>query len=120
MTNSFTKLPLSASIYGKQISLPGTASSTATEIHTATATAGSIDEVWIYAYNDATSTVQLSILWGGTTEPQDVSRVGVPSKSGRTLVVDGKLIGNGLIVKAYAAVSGSILIDGFVNRITTS
>ena len=33
------------------------------------------------------------------------------------LITDGKLLNNTLVVKAYASVPGSIVIDGFVNKI---
>ena len=77
-----------------------------------------MDEVWLYAYNDATASVQLNILWGGTIEPDNVYRTSIPSRSGRTLVTDGMLLQNGNIISIYAQTSGSIMIDGFINRIT--
>lgn len=119
MANTFVKLPLSASSYGKQIPLNTTASSVATPIHTAPEGTGSIDEVWLYAYNDDTAnSILVSVLWGGTTEPDDVSRTSIGARTGRNLIVDGKLLQNGLTISAYAATTASISIDGFVNRIT--
>ena len=93
-------------------------SASAVPIHTAVAGTSSIDEVWIYAYNDDTSNHLLSILWGGTVEPNNVTRTAIPFKSGRVLCVDGMLLNNGLTIQAYADVSGSIMIDGFVNNIS--
>jgi len=114
---TFTKLPLSGSVNGKQILVSATTSGSAVPIHTAIAGASSLDEIYIYAHNDATSSLQLSILWGGTVEPNDVIRASIPSKSGRTLLVDGKLLQNSLIVGAYADTANYVSIDGFVNRI---
>jgi hypothetical protein len=114
---TYTKLPLSASVNGKHILISATASGSATPIHTAVAGTGSLDEIYLYSYNDATSSLQLNILWGGTVEPNDVMRVTVLPKSGRTLVVDGKLLQNNLIVSAYAGVGSLVTVDGFVNRI---
>lgn len=120
MANTFLKLPLSASVDGKQIVLATTASTVADYIHTTPEGTTSTDEIWLYAYNDSTATQQVTILWGGISDPADACRVGVTSKTGRSLIVDGKLLRNGLTVRAFAAVSGSVIIDGFINRITTA
>jgi hypothetical protein len=121
MSTTYSKFPLSgASNTTRQILVSGTTSGSATLIHSSVAsiTSASLDEVYLYAYNESTSSNQLSILWGGTTEPDDVTRYTIPSQNGRTLVVDGKLLYNGLSISAYAFSSNMITIDGFVNRIT--
>ena len=115
---TYTKLPLSGSINGKQIFITATTSGSATPIHTAVDGTGSLDEIYLYAYNDGTSSMLTSILWGGTTEPNDVSRYSVLPRAGRILLVDGKLIQNSLVVSAYTSASGFVAIDGFVNRIS--
>jgi hypothetical protein len=119
MANTFLKLPLSASVDGKRILIVGTGSGVATSIHTATSDPSSTDEVWLYAYNDSTSSLSCTVMWGGTTEPDDVSRISLASQAGRILIIDGQLIQNGLIVKAYAQVPNKVTVDGFINRITT-
>jgi hypothetical protein len=122
MATIFTKVTLSGAINNtRQILVSATTSGSATLIHSSVAsiTTASIDEVWLYAYNDSTSSVQCSVLWGGTTEPNDVVRVTLPSKNGRTLIADGKLLYNSLSISAYTSVSNIVTIDGFVNRITT-
>jgi len=116
--STFTKLPLSASINGKQILIGATTSGSATPIHTAVTGTTSLDEIWLYAYNDSTSSLQTSILWGGTTEPNDIVRQRIDSKSGRTLIVDEKLLQNGLTISAYCDSPNVVIIDGFVNRIS--
>jgi len=115
---SFTKLPLSASVTGKNILLTTTASSVAIPLHTAPAGVTSIDEVWLYAYNEASASVVASVLWGGTSEPADVSRHNVSSRVGRTLLIDGKVIQNGLTVSAYATTASVVVFDGYINRMT--
>lgn len=114
----FTKYPLSGSVNGKQITVSATTSGSATPLHTAVSGTGSLDEIWLYAYNDSTASILTSILWGGTTEPNDVTRYTLPTRAGRTLLVDGKLLQNGLTVSAYAAVANVIIFEGFVNQIT--
>ncbi len=116
--STFIKLPFSASVSGKNVLVAGTVSASATPIHTAPAGTDSLDEVWIYAYNEAATNVVLSILWGGTDEPTDVSRHTIASQSGRTLLIDGKLIQDSLTVSAYATTASVVTLDGYVNRAT--
>jgi hypothetical protein len=116
---TYSKFLLSGSVNGKQILIASTGSSSATPIHTAVSGTSSLDEIYLYAYNDSTASVQTNILWGDTTEPNSVVRSTISSKSGRILIVDGKLLQNSLTVSAYAAVANVIIFDGFVNRITT-
>jgi hypothetical protein len=114
---TFTKKSLSGSTTGLQIKVTGASAGAAVTIHTAVAGTSSLDEVWIYAYNEDTVARLLSIQWGGTTEPDNVIRTVIPPKSGRVLVVDGMLLQNGLLVKAYADAANMIILDGFVNNI---
>lgn len=113
---TLTKLPLSASVDGRQVLISATVSASANPLHTAVTGSVAVDEIWLYAYNEATSSVQASINWGSLTEPNDVSRYTLLPQSGRTLLVDGKLLRNGLIVYAYASFPNVIVFDGFVNR----
>jgi len=114
---TYTKKLLSGSTNGKQILITATTNGSAQTIHTAVAGTSSLDEVFIYAYNDSSSIVNLVLLWGGTTEPDNKDLIPIPSQSGRTLVVDGALLQNGLLIKAYASVASVIVLDGFVNNI---
>lgn len=115
---TYSKLPLSGSVNGKQILISAITSGSATQIHTAVSGTSNLDEVWLYAYNEATSSITLAVLWGGTTEPNDVARFPLVSRSGRTLIVDGKLLQNSLLISAYTTVANTVTIDGFVNRIS--
>jgi|ERR1035441_2836856 hypothetical protein len=114
---TFTKLPLSASSYGQQILISATTSASANPIHTSVAGTSAMDEIWLYAYNDSTASVVCSILWGGTMDLGNVNRVPLQGQAGRTLIVDGKLLQNGLTVYAYASSSNWVSLDGFINRI---
>jgi len=114
---AYTKLPLGGSVNGKQILITATESSSADIIHAATELGTATDEVWLYAYNDATSSAVLNFLWGGISEPEDVVRVVIGSRAGRTLLVDGKLLQSGSIW-AYSSLPSSVIVDGFINRIT--
>ncbi len=113
---AFTKALLSASTNGKQIVVVGTGTATANTIHTAVSGVSSVDEIWLYAYSQATA-ADVTFIWGGTTYPDDYMTSAVPIRGGRQLVVDGKLLQNGLVVKAFTS-TGTVQIDGFVNRIS--
>ena len=114
---TYTKYPLSASVNGQQI-IVVSGSVSPSPIHTPPAGTSSLDEVWIYGYNDATQSVVANILWGSTTEPNSVTRFTIPSRSGRMLLIDGKVIQNSLAVSAYTSISASLLLEGFINRLT--
>lgn len=114
---AFTKALLSGSNNGKQIKVTGTDSAGAVTVHTAVAGTSDLDEIWIYAYNHDTTERDLTLQWGGTTSPDDLMVVPVRPKSGRLLVCDGKLLQNGLLVKAFAEAANVIMLDGFVNKI---
>ena len=115
MATTFAKVVLSGSTDGKQIKVAATATA-GTTIHTASAT--SLDEIWIYAVNSSTSTVKLTLEWGEATAPDGNIEVTIPNEGGYTLVVPGLLLTNSLVVKAFAATTNVILLNGYVNRIT--
>lgn len=118
--STFTKAALSGSTDGKQIKISATTNGGANTIHTATANSGANqwDEIWIYATNTDTTPRNLTILWGGTTEPDNQMIVSIPSQSGRLLLIDGMILHNSLVVKAYATAANVIIVDGFVNQIS--
>ena len=92
-----------------------------TAIHTASATATTIDEIWLYAVNTSTSAVKLTIEWGEATAPDGNIELTVAAESGLVLVSPGLLLqGNATpkVVKAFAATTNVITLHGYVNRIT--
>lgn len=112
---TYTKQILSGSVNGKQI--PVAVSSSVTEIHTAVAGTTDMDEIYLYVANNNSASVSCSILWGGDGVVDGTSFL-VPPKNGRTLIMDGKLLQNGLVVKAFTLDYDGVVIDGFINRIT--
>ena len=120
---TFTKLALQpAGTTGDGLGILVAATATAgTAIHTASTTATTIDELWLYAFNSDTSAVNLSIEFGGVTSPKDVIKSAIPTESGLTLICAGLIIqGNATakIVRAFAGTANKISIFGYVNRIT--
>lgn len=119
---TITKNLLSGSVNGKNILLTATTSGSANSIHTAVAGTTSFDELWIYGYNTSAYPATAVLLWGdkgtgGTNESASNMRVTIPAQSGRQLIIDGRLLNNGLTVSGYANTASAITIDGFCNSI---
>jgi len=112
-----SKVPLSAATNGRNVKIAATASA-GTTIHTAHAT--HYDELWLYAVNSDTSDRKLTIELGGTTAPDDLVEITIPAEGGYILVIPGLPLTGSVVVKAFAATANAILVNGFVNRITTS
>jgi len=113
------KRKLSGSTDGCGIKIVKT-STDGTMIHTAIAgtTAGTFDEIWLYAYNGHTTDVTLTIEFGGATVPDQNIIKTLQSKTGLELIVPGLILQNALTVKAFASVANVVTITGFVNQIT--
>lgn len=116
MSQLITKLLLSGSTEGKGIKIAATATA-GTLIHTAVAGISSMDEIWLWVYNGHTATVTLTIEFGEATVPDGNIVIDIPNKTGRYLVVDGRLLQNALVVRAFASVTNVLVCDGFVNRL---
>ena len=114
---TYSKQLLSGGTNGKNIKVAATASA-GTTIHTAVAGTSDMDEVWLYACNTDSTDRKLTIEYGGTTSPDDLSEITIGAEAGWVLIVPGMLLQNGLIVKAFAASANVVNINGYVNRIT--
>lgn len=89
-------------------------------IHTAVAgvTAGTFDEIWLWAYNSHISDVVLTIEFGGATVPDQNITLTIVFKEGLIPVVPGLILQNGMVVRAFCSVANVCTIVGFVNSIT--
>lgn len=116
--SQFTKRKLSGSTDGKAIKVAQTATP-GTLLHTAVAgtTAGTFDEVWLWAYNDDTVARLLTIEFGGVTDPDNLVTVVVQPAAGWQLVLPGHILQNGLVVRAFAAAANVVVCQGYVNAI---
>jgi hypothetical protein len=120
---TFSKLalqPAGTTGTGRLIKVVQTATA-GTAIHTASSTATTIDEVWLYAVNSDTTDRKLTIEWGGVSSPDDLIELTVTAESGLVLVVPGLVLqGNAtaLVVRAFCATANVVSIGGYVNRIT--
>jgi hypothetical protein len=121
---TFTKLALQpAGTTGDGLGITVVATATAgTAIHTASATAATIDEIWLYAVNTHSSAVVLTVEFGGVSVTKDIIQQSIAATpSGLVLVCAGLIIqGNATpkVVRAFAGTASKVEIFGFVNRIT--
>lgn len=116
---TLSKLTLSGSTNGRGIKVT-TASpidGSDTTIHTAVTGTADTDLITLFAYNDSDNTVTLHLGWGGTTDPDDLIIVDVPSREGLQLIVADLPLRNSLVVVASASSANVITIHGYVNRI---
>lgn len=119
---TFERVKLSGSTSGRGIKIVGTTSGTANVLHTTGVSSVVEDEIWLYAYNSDTSSRVLTVLFGGTSTPDDEIKLTIGSQTGLTLVVPGLiLVGTGaagVSVAAFASVTNVVTIQGYVNRIS--
>ena len=116
---TFTKKILSASTDGRPILVVATASS-GTTIHTGSATATTLQEVWLYASNPSNTQYTLTVQFGGTTAIDDDIVIPIPPQAGLFLISPGLILkGNAtpLVIRAYASTASKITITGYINEI---
>lgn len=113
---TFSKLALSGSTNGKPIAVAAT-STPGTTIHTAQSGTSGLDEIWLYAVNSSTTSVKLTIEFGGTTTAENIELT-ITGESGLVLVIPGLVLNNSQVVRAFAGTGSVINISGYVNRIS--
>lgn len=116
---TISKVLFSASSSGKPILISATNSS-GNVVHSTTTSATTVDEVWLYASNNALTTVSLTIEYGATGSTNEIY-TGIPSRSGLSIILPGLLLtGDGATsstIRAYASSTNNINIVGYINRI---
>lgn len=112
---TYTKFKLSGSTDGRGVNVVATAS-TGTTVHTATNSANFMDEVWLWAVNHGSATVDLTIEAGGTTSGDRIE-VGIPPQQGLVAVMPGFVFSGGVAITAFASAASGITLFGFVNQL---
>ena len=113
---TFSKQLLSGSTNGRNIKVVATATP-GTTIHTAVSSTSSFDELNLWAMNTDASAIKLTIEFGGTTSPDDLTEITIPPESGWIPIIPGFVLQNGLLVRAFAGSANLVVINGYVNRI---
>lgn len=112
---AYTRRMLSESVNGRGIKVVQTATA-GTTIHTAVTGTTDMDEVWLWAQNNHTTAVILTLEWGNASTDDNIV-VSIPAKSGLYLVAPGIMLQNELVVKAFASTANVIILHGYVNRL---
>ncbi|HEA67136.1 hypothetical protein LCGC14_2067720 [marine sediment metagenome] len=116
--DTVAKTKLSGSTSGMGIKVVATATA-GTLIHTAAAGSTNYDEVWIWVVNTHTGAVDLTIEYGGVTDPDSlINKDSIPVEDGLYLVVPGLILQGGLIIRAFASQANVLVIYGYVNQMT--
>lgn len=112
------KRKLSGSTSGKPILVAAT-STAGTAVHTCPNLdgAGQWEEVWLWAQNNHTADVVLTVEFGSADASGNII-VTIPSKSGLIPIVPGLILQDEMTVKAFAGTTNVISVVGFVNTIT--
>lgn len=98
----------SGSTNGRMVKVVQTATA-GTLLHTCTATANEYDCVTIWAVNNHTAAVDLTIELGGVTSPDDlVIYSGLRSKVGEVKIVDQARLQGGVAVRAFCSVANVV------------
>jgi hypothetical protein len=120
MSTQAFKRKLTGSLIGDAVLVTAT-SGTGTLIHTATSStlSGIYDEIWIWAYNDSTADVTLSVQYGGVEDYQTFV-VSVPHRCGLVPIIPGLLLQGSGTVHAYASEGSVVTLIGFVHALADS
>lgn len=115
---TYSRVLLSGSTNGKAVKVAATAT-LGTTIHTAQSGTSGYDEVYLWVTNTDSTARDLTIEWGGATDPDCLicKTVSIPALSGPTPIVPGLVLQNSLVVTAFASSANKLLISGYVNRI---
>ena len=120
---TFSKIPLSGNTSGMGILINSGSSGVAgPTLHTGSSSTDVLDEVWLYAVNYDTTDRKLTVQYGGVTAGTNEIEYTVKAENGLYLIVAGLVLaGNATpkVISAYAATNTSIVVYGYVNRITS-
>ena len=115
---TFTKKLLSWSVDGKAIKVVATATA-GTLIHTWPTNTSVLQEIWIWAQNNHTADVVLTIEWWDANTDNNIIKT-IPFKAGEQMIIPWFIIrwnATPLTVKAFAATTNVIMIQWFINEI---
>ncbi len=121
---TLTKHLLSTSLSGIGIHITSTDQNEPITFHKAGGGMANFDEVYVYGTNISSATVTLTSIWGLSAWdalPQIQNSLAtvltIPANT-RMVIANGRLIQNGLSACAYVSTAGSVVLDGYINRIT--
>lgn len=104
----------SGSTNGKPIKIAASATA-GTTFHTATSTAGAMDEVFLYVSNTDSSERAITVELGGVTSPDNLVKMNIPA--GETAcVIPGVRLNGGVVIAVFASAANVCTMFGNINR----
>ena len=120
MVQTITRQKLSGSTDGVQIKITGTATGSANTLHAVSGLSGSnYDEIWLFAFNTASTDRTLSLEFGTATDPVEIiiPAKGTASTDGYLNIVPGLALQGTVNVKAFASNANDLQVLGYINQI---
>jgi len=116
---TYSRVLLSGSTNGRPIPVVQTASP-GTTIHTAVSGTSAYDELYLFVSNVTGSAANLTVEFGGTTDPGDhlVKQYSIPANSVPVPISTGICLQNALVCRAFSGTASALNITGFCNRIS--
>lgn len=110
-----TYTPMIGGTNGRPIKVSATVAGSANTLHTV---GTAKQEVYITAWNTDSAERKLTLLLGGTTNPDDYLPVYLPAEGGPIAILEGHRFDGSVIIKAFADVANKINVIIDVNEIT--
>lgn len=116
-TMTTTTIALTGSGSGKPIPV-NTSSSPGVLVHTAPTSAGSYDQLYIWASNVTNAAATLTVQWGGSANVGSdlVQSYSIPANSAPMPIATGQLLNGGLVVYANSGTPNAINLTGYAIR----
>tara|TARA_Y100000310_G_C20517788_1_gene732089 strand:+ start:546 stop:920 length:375 start_codon:yes stop_codon:yes gene_type:complete len=121
---TLTKHLLSVSLSGIGVHVTSADPIQPISFHKAGTSMSNLDEVYVYGTNISSSTVTLTSIWGLSAwdalpkvQNSLATVLTIPANT-RMVIANGRLIQNGLSACAYVSTAGTVVLDGYINRIT--
>jgi hypothetical protein len=109
---SVVRRELTGTSGGKGIKISSTNSGVEIHTHDSTFDQSQFDELHLWAYNSHSSSVTVTLQWGGTTSPDNLIPIALQPGS-YLQIVCGQHIGGDLAVNAVASVADKIIVYGY-------
>ncbi len=120
----YSKHLISQSLSGMGIHVTSMDPITPTTFHISGLGHTNFDEVYVYGTNNTSTSVTLTAIWGLSAwghlpnmQNSQGNVLTIPANT-RMVVMNGRLIQNGLSACAYTSVNNAVVLDGYINRIT--
>ena len=109
-----TYTPAIGGTNGRPKKIAGTSAGAADTVYT---NGGGTEEVFITAWNTDTSERKLTLLLGGTTNPDDYLPIYLPPEGGPIAILEGHRFDGSVLIKAFADVANKVNVIVDINQI---